>query len=111
MSPRSVILAALLGMFVALVAVAMAQESGPSGAGPWAVVVTQATVVETFGKSTVVVHNSGEAKVLLVAFATIEACQAARNLALNPSGFSIPLGTGGGASAHVGRSVTECFQQ
>ena len=102
------------GLFAFLLALALpvqAQEGGPEGVGPWAVVLTQVSIVEVSKNSLIVVHNTGNETVLLITFATIDECQTARNVALNPSGFDVSLGTGSGLTAHIGRSVSECFQR
>lgn len=101
---------------VSLALVTRAQESGPSGPGPWSVVQYVASVVEAAppkrsDASVIPIHNSGEVKVLVLSFSTIDECNTARNGPLNPSGFSMLLGTGNQASAHIGRAVSECFKQ
>lgn len=65
------------------------------------------SVVESTSK-TVPVFNNAEPQILMhTCFFSAADCQAARN-ALNIFGTSVPLGTGGGATAHVGRTVSEC---
>lgn len=107
----------LLSIALALAAAgAAAQEGPPQGEGPWSVVITEISVVEApvaakGATSIIAVANTGEPKLLLLTFTTIEKCQDARNRALLPTQLTMPLGTGGGAAAHIGRTITECFRQ
>ncbi len=56
------------------------------------------------------VANAGNPQVnLYQGFADYATCQDAR-LAFNAYGLSIPLGTGSGLIAHLGRTLGECFR-
>jgi hypothetical protein len=92
---------------------AIAQELAPSGPGPWSFEEIIVSVVEappaTRTSGTVIpIQNNGEPKVITRTFTTMDDCQAART-SLLAFGFDIVLGTGGGATAHIGRSTSDCF--
>ncbi len=56
------------------------------------------------------VSNAGNPQVQLYqGFGDAPTCQAAR-LLFNIYGISIPLGTGSGLIAHMGRTTSECFR-
>lgn len=85
-----------------------AAEVPPAAVGTWAFEEVVIGVVETAGDRRLVASNSGEPTVIEKVFHDRAACDAARN-SINSFGFTVPLGTGGGAQAHIGRSITECY--
>ena len=95
------------------VASAIAQEVPPGGPGPWSfeeivISVVEAAPPKRTSDTVIPVQNSGDAKIITRTFASFDDCQAARTKLL-AFGFDIVLGTGGGATAHIGRSTTDCF--
>ena len=89
---------------------ACAQEGPPQGTGPWEFEEIIIGVVELEKGSRIVVINNGEPKIVTRTFGTFEACNKARE-ALPATGVSVPLGTGGGALADLGRVVSPCYSR
>ena len=95
-----------------LPALAWAQEQPPQGEGRWGFLVTQVAFIAPPPQAPINWrHDTGASHLLLLTFPSLEACNEARNLQVTPAQFSVPLGTGGAAQAHIGRSVTPCFKQ
>lgn len=108
----------LLTLLLVLPMLAFSQQVPPSEPGPYGVLVTNITVIQvpgprilTSGQASQPVVAGTDVSTLLVVFPTKLACDTARNTSLLPSGFEVIVGTGTGLIAHMGRTVTTCFQQ
>jgi hypothetical protein len=86
-------------------------EACPNPAGTWSFQEVLIAVVESLQAKLVPVLNQPEPQVIMhQCFSDAQTCGNAR-LVLNAFGVSLPLGTGGGAQAHLGRTVSDCFQR
>jgi len=75
------------------------------------VLVTEIAVVELTSRQSIIpLQNHAEEKLVVVSFPTCQDCQTARNVALNSTSLTLPLGTGSAAQAHIGRTVSVCFK-
>jgi hypothetical protein len=92
---------------VAVTSAAVAQETAPA----WAFEEIIVSVVEVTTSRTTPILNNGTPQVITRRFRSSADCEQARVKLMAFGGVTLPLGTGGGAQAHIGRLVSECFAE